>query len=233
VPDVELDGRLSSVNLADFHARNGEPPLDGLLLGRVSVRGRGRSVHAVAATANGTVTTVVPHGEVREAFAELTGINVARGLGLLLTKNQRKADIRCGVADFDSHDGVLAARNIVIDTSDMRITGKGTIDLRTETLDLSVNGQPKKIRFFTLKSPIIIHGALRKPSVSLETGHLAKQTAEAAALALATPFAAVLAFVDPGLAKDADCGALLAEGKHAGVTVDAPAAAAAPQAANR
>jgi hypothetical protein len=234
VPDVELDGRLSSVDLSEFHAPKGEPPLDGLLLGRVTVRGRGRSVHAVAATANGTVTTVVPHGEVREAFAELTGINVARGLGLLLTKNQRKADIRCGVADFNSRDGVLAARNIVIDTPDMRITGKGTVDLRTETLDLSVNGQPKKVRFFTLKSPIIIHGALRKPSVGLETGHLAKQTAEAAALAaVATPLAAVLAFVDPGLAKDADCGALLAEAKDAGVTVGATAAPTAPQAASR
>ena len=90
VPDVTLDGRLSAVDLSQFHARNSEPPLEGLLLGRITVRGRGRSVHAVAATANGQLTTVVPHGQVRAAFAELTGINVARGLGLLLTKDQQK-----------------------------------------------------------------------------------------------------------------------------------------------
>ena len=53
-------------------------------------------------------------------------------------------------------------------------------------------------------------GALGKPTVGLEAGHLAKQGAEAAALgALATPLAAILALVNPGLAKDADCSALL------------------------
>jgi hypothetical protein len=33
---------------------------------------------------------------------------------------------------------------------------------------------------------------------------------------LATPLASVLAFIDPGLAKDADCGALLAEAERQG-----------------
>jgi uncharacterized protein involved in outer membrane biogenesis len=157
---------------------------------------------------------------------------VARGLGLLLTKNQQKADIRCAVADFSSRDGVLAAQNIVVDTETVRITGKGSINLRTETLDLSVNGQPKKVRLVTLKSPVIIHGALRKPSVSLETAHVAKQTAAAVAIgALATPLAALLAFVDPGLAKDADCGALLAEAKQGGVPVKAGTTTAQPRTA--
>src|SRR5665213_821690 len=114
VPDVTLDGRLSAVDLSQFHARNAAPPLEGLLLGRLAVHGRGRSVHAVAASADGTLTTVVPHGQIRSAFAELTGINVARGLGLILAKNEQKADIRCAVADFKSSDGIMTAQNIVM-----------------------------------------------------------------------------------------------------------------------
>jgi uncharacterized protein involved in outer membrane biogenesis len=230
VPDVALDGRLSAIDLSQFHAGKGEPPLNGLLLGRFTVRGRGRSVHAVAASANGTVTTAVPHGEIRSAFAELTGINIARGLGLLLTKNQQKSPIRCGIANFNARDGVLTAQNIVIDTQTVRIIGKGSIDLRTERLDLALDGEPKRVRFLTLKSPIIIHGTLLKPSVGLEAGHVAKQTAVAVALsAVATPLAAVLAFIDPGLVKDADCVALLADAKEAGVPVDAPSATVAPR----
>jgi hypothetical protein len=222
LPDVDLDGRLSAVELTQFHAAGGEPPLQGLLLARVSVHGKGRSVHAVASTANGMVTAVVPHGEVRSAFAELTGINVARGLGLILTKDQKKAQIRCAIADFKSADGIMTAQNIVMDTQNVRITAKGSVNMRSETLDLSINGQPKKVRFATLKSPIIVHGALRRPSVALEPGHVAKQTAMAVALgAIVTPLAAVLAFIDPGLAKDADCGALLAEARAQGVTLGA------------
>jgi uncharacterized protein involved in outer membrane biogenesis len=222
VPDVAFDGRLIDIDLAQFHGHNSAPPLAGLLLGRFVVRGRGRSVHTVAASANGTVTTAIPHGQVRSAFAELTGINVARGLGLLLIKNQQKDDIRCAVADFNSTDGVVAARNIVVDTHNLRIIGKGSIDLRTERLRLSVDGEPKKVRFVTLQSPVIIHGTLRKLTVGVDPLHVVKQSAFAIALGtLVTPLAAVLAFVDPGLVKDADCGALLASAGQGGLPASA------------
>ena len=234
VPDVAFDGRLIGIDLAQFHAHNSEPPLAGLLLGRFVVRGRGRSVHAVAASADGTVTTAIPHGQVRAAFAELTGINVARGFGLLLTKNQQKNDIRCAVADFNSTNGVVAAQNIVVDTQNLRIIGKGSIDLRTERLHLSVDGEPKKLRLVTLQSPIIIHGTLRKPTVGLDPAHVAKQAGLAIALgALVAPLAAVLAFIDPGLVKDADCGALLAPAGQTGLPISAQAETANAQAPHR
>jgi hypothetical protein len=56
-----------------------------------------------------------------------------------------------------------------------------------------------------------------KPKVSLNAGNAPGQAAVAAALGvLATPLAAVLAFIDPGLAKDADCSALLAQAQQQG-----------------
>ena len=234
VPDVAFDGRLIGIDLAQFHAHNSEPPLAGLLLGRFVVRGRGRSVHAVAASADGTVTTAIPHGQVRAAFAELTGINVARGFGLLLTKNQQKNDIRCAVADFNSTNGVVAAQNIVVDTQNLRIIGKGSIDLRTERLHLSVDGEPKKLRLVTLQSPIIIHGTLRKPTIGLDPVHVVKQAGLAIALgALVAPLAAVLAFIDPGLVKDADCGALLASAGQTGLPISTQTETANAQAPHR
>jgi uncharacterized protein involved in outer membrane biogenesis len=229
VPEDEVDLSLSHVDLAEFHPKDGPPPLNGSLLARVAVHGRGRSVHEVAATADGAMTIVVPHGEIRSALAELTGINVARGLGLLLTKNQQQSEVRCAVADFKSRQGVLTAQNIVMDTQNVRITGKGDINLRNETLNLQINGQPKRLRLVAIRSPIVVHGTLRKPSIGLEAGHLAKQGAEAAVLgALATPLAAILAFVDPGLAKDADCGALLQEAQQSDVPTAPTARAQSP-----
>lgn len=57
-----------------------------------------------------------------------------------------------------------------------------------------------------------IRGTLRHPAISPSVPALVKQGAAAAILgAVATPFAAVLAFVDPGLAKNADCAALTEE----------------------
>jgi hypothetical protein len=44
-----------------------------------------------------------------------------------------------------------------------------------------------------------------------------------AALGLINPFAAILVFLDPGLAKDANCGPLLADAKARGAPVKSTA----------
>ena len=217
IPEVKIDSRLTQVRLSQFKTKDGQEPLDGTMVGRAILRGRGKSLHEIGSTAAGTLSVVVPHGDIRAAFAELLGINAARGLGLLVTKNQDKTPVRCGVANFKAEGGVFAAQDIVIDTENVIILGKGQVDLGPESLDLTLNGQPKKLRFFRIKSPVELTGTLLKPKVGLKPGNTPGQIALATALGvLATPLAAVLAFIDPGLAKDADCGALLAEAQQQG-----------------
>ena len=93
----------------------------------------------------------------------------------------------------------------------MLITGNGQISLESEALDLVLRGRPKSLRLVRLRSPVLVRGTLAHPSVGINARKAFAQTAEAVALGVvATPLAAVLAFVDPGLAKDADCAALLA-----------------------
>jgi uncharacterized protein involved in outer membrane biogenesis len=224
VPHTELDVRLSKLRLEQFFKGKGEvpPALQGSVQGRAQLRGSGRSVHEFASKANGMVTVVVPEGEVRQAFAELTGINVAEGLGLLLAKDQEKTNVRCGVAAFNIEAGKVNAQTIVFDTNEVLIVGDGGIDLDSEKLDLKIKGQPKKLRLLRVRSPIEVKGVLRKPSVGIEAGKVAAQGGVAAALGtLLTPVAAVLAFVDPGLAEDANCSALLAQAKSEGVSTQA------------
>src|SRR5690606_38460972 len=116
--------RLSGVRLEQFKPKSSkDPPLEGTLLGRAVLRGVGDSPHEIVSSSNGSVVLVVPRGEVREAFAELTGINVARGLGLLLGDETEKTGIRCGLADFQINDGIVRSQNIVFDTDDVLITG--------------------------------------------------------------------------------------------------------------
>jgi len=121
------------------------------------------------------------------------------------------------VANFKAEGGVFAAQDIVIDTDKVLVLGRGEVDLGTEILDLTLTGQPKKFRFFRIKSPIEIHGTLKKPKVGLKPGNTPGEVALATALGvLATPLASVVAFIDPGLAKNADCSALIAEAERQG-----------------
>jgi uncharacterized protein involved in outer membrane biogenesis len=211
VPHVNLDVRLSRARLESIFTRENRTALSGELLGRAQLSGAGASVRQAAANANGTVTLVTPRGEIREALAELTGINVTRGLGLLLAKDDSTIPIRCGIASFAVRNGVARVRNMTFDTETMLIHGRGAIDLRDETFDLRIRGEPKEVRLIRVGAPITVRGRLRAPRVGVELEEAADQGGIAALLgSLVAPIAALLPFVDSGLAEDQNCAALLA-----------------------
>jgi len=196
-PTASLDLRVANIRLAQFARKDpSQPPLDGLMQGRLDLTGRGRSLHDIASKADGTVTVLLPQGAIRASLAELTGLDF-RGLGLMLTKNKEDTPIRCGVASFKAHDGTLTAQTLLIDTDPVLITGSGTIQLDSEALDLELQGHPKELRVLRLSAPFSVQGTLTHPSISIEKGHRK------------------LKLIDPGHAKDADCGTLLAQAKSA------------------
>ena len=222
VPRVHIDVRVKDIQLDQLKGKSpgATPPLGGAMQARAVIDGTGDSVHRVMSDANGMFTVILPSGEVRSAFAELTGINVAKGLGLLLTKSEDEAEIRCGVAQFKIEDGVMNAENVTFDTQNVLIKAKGDVQLGPEALSLEIKGEPKKVRFIRLRTPIEVKGHLMKPSVGVDVGSTVKQGAIAAALGtLVTPLAAVIAFVDPGLAKDQNCAAMIAAADQKGPSV--------------
>ena len=226
VPTEQLDVRLTHVQLAQFHTKGTtKPPFEGTLVGRLRLDGSGDSMHAFASTADGTLSFVVPHGEIEQAFAEFAGVDVAQGLGLVLKKKQQQTDLRCGIADFDANHGIAKVKQVVFDTQVVLITGNGDVNLQNERLDLQLTGAPKKFRIGVLRTPIEIRGTLLHPAVGVKGSKLATQGAAAVVLGVVgTPLAAIAAFVDPGLNKSADCQALLADAKAMGAPLHTAAA---------
>ncbi|MDP3855169.1 AsmA family protein [Phenylobacterium sp.] len=224
-PVTSVDLRLSNARLEQLvPIKAGGTPLTGSFVGRIKLTGAGASVHRAAANADGEVLAVIPRGEIREAFAELLGINVAKGLGLLLAKDQGKTAVRCAVAHFQVKNGVMTANRIVFDTGPVLGTGRGTIDLETERMDFRIEGHPKEARLIRLTAPITIRGPITGPKVGVETNRIIAQGGFAALLATAAaPLAAILPFVDLGLAKDAACGALISDAGREGVPVKSAA----------
>ena len=220
-PTVDVDLTVKNVRLEDFFkVKAGQPPLEGVLQARARLHGVGDSVHKAASTADGDVTLVVPQGEIRKAFAELLGINATKGLGLLLAKDHSDEKVRCAVADFRADHGVLRARNLILDSDQVLAQGQGTVNLSDETLDLSLQGRPKSLRLVRLMAPITLRGHLDSPKIGVSAGKVPLQAGAALGLAVvATPLAAILPFVDPGLAKNADCVGLVGAAKSDGAPV--------------
>ena len=221
VPREAMDMRLTNARLENLIGRGGaNPPLEGGLYGRAKLSGAGDSVRAAAASADGVVTAVIPHGEIRQALAELMGIDAANGLFLLISKNQGETPIRCAVADFRAQNGILTAQRLVFDTGVVISTGHGQIDLRNETINLALDGKPKKFRLLRIAAPITVKGSLLSPKFGTDIGKAAPQLVVSALLgALVAPLAVILPFVNPGLGKNADCAALTGEAAAQGAPV--------------
>lgn len=238
VPAADVDLRIVNLKLRKLHrtrsagkaagdvvgdaaadggdgAADSPAPLDGPLQARLSLQGHGNSIHELASNANGTVTAVLPNGALRSSLAELAGLDL-RGLGLMAAGSKADTGIRCGVASFDVKAGILTAQRLLLDTDPVLITGEGTINLESEALDLQLQGRPKHPRL-RVRAPLLVRGTFGHPAFSIAATKPMAQAGGAMALGvLLTPVAAMLAFVDPGLAKDTDCGALLAESQKRG-----------------
>ncbi len=116
------------------------------------------------------------------------------------------------MARFDVADGTAQAQSIVLDTQDVLITGSGKIDLGSEQLDLKIHGPAEEISSGARARADGYQRAAHQTVIWARQGPTSKQGGVAAALGtLLTPVAAMLAFVDPGLAKDQDCSQLLAQ----------------------
>lgn len=222
VPRTEIDVRLTNGRLEDFIPirSGGRPAIEGPVMARAKLTGVGNSVRRAASTANGEVTLVAPKGEIRQAFAELLGVNASKGLILLLSDSEKRTSVRCAMADFSVKDGVMTTNHLVADTGVVLARGRGTINLATEQMAFRIEGDSKKPRLLRIFAPITIKGPFMEPKVGLQPGKAAGQGGVAAALgSLINPLAALLPFITTGEAKDADCAGLIGEARRQGAPV--------------
>lgn len=212
VPYSRLDARLSGYPIETVVPPiRGSVPVSGAIAARVRLEGSGNSIHRFADNSSGAISVVMPRGQMRQAFAELLGINVGAGLRQLLSGDQSTTPIRCAVADFGVSNGTATARTLVIDTGVVLVNGSGSINLGSERFNLRLDGETKEPRLLRVWSPITVNGPVRNPNLGVDGGEVAAQVGLAGLLgALVSPIAAILPFVDPGLADDADCGTLIA-----------------------
>ena len=187
----------------------------GTVYGSAALHGRGASVADLLGTSNGRIVLAANGGRVSELLVQLLEIDLARAAMLLGTRNQQ-VDLRCAVGNIDVKDGVATPESFIVDTTETLVKVEGSLDFSQERFALVVRGRGKGPSPFTLKSPIVLEGPLKRPSVHPKAGPIVAQAAVAAALgAVAAPLA-IIPFLEAGRGKDADCDRLLADAKAAG-----------------
>lgn len=208
--DVRLSPTPMGVLLAGFGVE--ESGTTGTVKARIKMTGTGNSVHDSLSTANGRIAVILPKGSFWTRNVQLSELDVGTYFYKLLQGRLKEpVQINCGLIGFTVRRGIAAADPILIDTRKNVMVGRGGFSFRNEAIDLSFRADGKKFSLLSAQSPVAVKGYFAAPAIDPISSDLFARAGAAVALGVvATPLAAVLAFVDVGDAKAAACGPILA-----------------------
>lgn len=176
----------------------------------LDLRGAGRSLRAIMATANGSETLIVRGGTVDNRFFELIGADLMRWLGNMVRGAERPT-LNCAVHRFDIRDGLATARVMMFDTSQMTAAGEGTINLATEALAMRLQPRPRDASLLSIAVPLEVGGTLARPSFRPDTvGAIGRTAGAIGTTAVLGPIGAVLSLSNLGSAREDPCASAVA-----------------------
>jgi uncharacterized protein involved in outer membrane biogenesis len=182
----------------------------GLVGGAGRLDATGNSVAEMLGSMTGDVVLRMDGGRVSKLLLELADLDVADS-AVLWVAGDKSIPVRCLVADFHADDGRMQTQTLVLDSQDTRVDGSGTIDFKNEGLGLRLAARSKRPSLVALRGPIQLGGRFKAPTVRVDATQVTLRAVAAAALGvLLTPPAAILPFIELGVAKDADCAGLAA-----------------------
>ncbi|MBW6524300.1 AsmA family protein [Sphingomonas sp. RHCKR47] len=212
--DVRYDIRLAPTPLGRLLAGWGvaEAGTSGTVRGRIQLAGRGDTIHDSLSTARGRIAFVLPAGTLWTRNAELAELDIGTFVQKMFSGALKEpVRINCGLIGFTVRGGVAAADPVLIDTTKNVVLGQGGFSFRSEAIDLAFRADSKRFSLFSGQSPVGIRGTFAAPGLQVITPQLVTRAGAGLGLAvLATPVAGLLAFIDPGDAKAAACGPVLA-----------------------
>ena len=199
----------------------------GVVGANVQLSGKGNSVAAMLGSASGELGVAMTGGELSNLMIEYVGLDGGEALKFLIG-GDRKTPIRCAVGSFKVRDGLATSEAIVLDTGDTNIGGAGTVNLKDETIDVTLRPEPKDKSILVLRAPIRLHGRLGDPDVSVNKGVIAARAGSSLLLGLLHPLAALIPLIETGPGKDSDCTTLLASVDKAKRAAHTPRTGGAP-----
>jgi uncharacterized protein involved in outer membrane biogenesis len=152
-------------------ARRAKPETDlgGTLNLDVDLKSSAKTLSEFLANSNGYLDFSGTPENLQAGIIDLWAVNL---FAAIVSKSEDKSKINCLVCRLSMKDGLLTSDTFVIDTSRIRICGKGKVNFKEERVHLIVRPTPKKPEYFSLATPIAVKGKFSDFKVGIEKGGL-------------------------------------------------------------
>ena len=186
----------------------------GTIGGRAKLAMSGNSVAQMLGSANGEAALIMDGGNISELALRLSNLDVANSL-VRLIGGDRQTPIRCMVSNWNASHGVFEVQSMVLDTPKVNLYGTGTVNMKTEALDLRLTAHSKTFSLAALRGPIDISGTFQQPALHPQLGSAIARGGLAVALGAATAgIGALLPLLEFGKNEESSCVELKKEAKR-------------------
>lgn len=140
------------------------------------LEGEGETIAAMFASATGQANLVMGEGRLGPEVAGLFGGRAAAGLTPVEAKasGEDVVDLKCLVSRFDVDGGVARSGAFLVQTSDSVTSGKGSINFKTETIDLRLAPRPKNPAYLASAADLRIIGSFVAPKFQVDRKKVSK-----------------------------------------------------------
>ena len=131
----------------------------------LNLQSRGNSVRELMANLNGEIAAFVSEARIPDASLSLRSIDILMGM-MPWMKRRDDVIVNCAISRVDVDDGIVDVRLLYLDSAQMRMAGVGTIDLRTERLDLRLAPRARRSRILAHNIDVLVKGPFVEPKIS-------------------------------------------------------------------
>jgi hypothetical protein len=194
-------------------------PIEGSMEMSVILKGAGGSMAALMGGLNGEMHVAVRDGKAVSRYLDLMERYLGSGILQLFNPFQSKSEytpINCLVNSMVINDGMADIR-FLLDIDQTSILGAGTVNLKSESLDLGIKPKPKKgfmgsgvsLSLKNLSQPFRLGGTLAQPSLVVDSRRAAWTFGKLAGALALGPAGIPLFFGNISLDKEGPCAAAL------------------------
>lgn len=125
--------------------------------------------------------------ELQAGVVDLWAVNIITAALPALLKGS-KSEVNCLAGDFTLEDGIMRPEVFLLDTSKMRVEGKGEVNFKTNAIDFHLRPTPKSAHFFSLATPISVSGTITDFNIGVTAGSIFKTVFRMASSLVTVPF---------------------------------------------
>jgi len=132
--------------------------MQGIFSLDVDVSARAQSLSEILRQGNGHIDFAVWPQNLKSGLLDIWAVNVLMAL-LPKVDSSSESKVNCAIGRFELKDGRMSEKTILIDTSRMRVTGKGGADFAAGKINLYLRPRAKTPQFLSLAVPIEVTGS--------------------------------------------------------------------------